>query len=510
MKKVIALLVFIILVVSVLFLVLSINNEGKVKADPYAKNYDFEFVLKATGSDREAFMGNLTELLEGNISDFAKGDILLILGRVEGNETKICESFGYYERSFSDNPEKNALIYETLASLDCGKGKKDYLLNASEIWKSLGNEFRAELDEYLARRGFFDYKINDSELPDFTLEIPENSTEFIIGSSFFRLSEDDVLVSQADRVSRDWLSYQIYTDPYNVEILLKTFSERLTYDENELLPEIGWHEGGRISEMESSGLKHLTASGTVVKRFENDWYAPDENGIFRFFVPTDKVLYPTTRFLREDLAIITDTHGINMIVEQAVRYNASVVVGCCDNPGKIKAALYLSEKGIKTVCLTDKYLSLALGSNANILGSPPIRKEGGSVILGDRPLEFFMNETFVVMGVSGEKFALSYYDTPRFYFRRLERFVNIDVHYSLIDDFGQMDKVIDIAETYGATTIAVRVFNSDDYIKVKEWLETDKERKAVLFHSVPYPYGYKLLNEFPEQTTFDDISPEFL
>jgi hypothetical protein len=51
------------------------------------------------------------------------------------------------------------------------------------------------------------------------------------------------------------------------------------------------------------------------------------------------------------------------------------------------------------------------------------------------------------------------------------------------------------------------IFNSDDYGKVKDWLKEDESHKAVLFHSTAYPYGYKLINEFPQQTTFDDISP---
>ena len=37
-----------------------------------------------------------------------------------------------------------------------------------------------------------------------------------------------------------------------------------------------------------------------------------------FEVPLDKVLYPTTRFFSDDLAVIMDTHGVNMLVEQAI------------------------------------------------------------------------------------------------------------------------------------------------------------------------------------------------
>ena len=510
MRKLFGLLILVIVVFITymsLFTITNIEVTEAFQVDPYGKNYDFSFVLKVTGSDKETFTGNLTGPLNEDISDFAKGDILLILGRIEGNDTKICESFGYYENSLSGDQEKNAVIYETLASLGCGRDVKSYLLNASRIWKSMGNEFRSNLDASLALEDEIDFEMDTSELLEFDLEVPENATKFVIGNSIIKLGEDDILVSQADRVVRDWLSYQIYD--VRSEDLLTTFSERLTYDKDELLPEIGWHEGARISEMRNTGLKHLTAYGTIAKKSEGKWYVPDERGVFRFEVPIDKILYPTTRFLRDDMAVIIDTHGINTLVEQAIRLNASVVIGCCDHPGKIKAALYLNEMGIKSICLTDKYLPLAMGSGANILGSPPIRKEGDLIILGGRPLEFGMNETFVVMDVSGEKFGLNYYETPKIYFRQLERFLNVDVHYALIYDFGQMENVINLSEAYEANTIAVRVFNSDDYRKVRGWLEEDENRKAILFHSVSYPYGYKLLKEFPGQTTFDDIRPEF-
>jgi len=379
------------------------------------------------------------------------------------------------------------------------------------------------MDRSLALNETMEMETDTRELPEFTLSIPANSTTMIIGNSMINIGKHDILVSQTDRVTRDWLSYQIFSSPFhdsgpgellteyelNRKSLLTTFSERLTYDDDELLPEIGWHEGSRIREIRDVGLVHKTASGTIVFEYEGKWYAPDDKGVFRFEVPIDKVLYPTTRFLRNDIAIIIDTHGINMIVEQAIRNNASVVVGCCDNPGKIKAAMYLGVKGIKTICFTDKYLPLIIGSGFDILGSPPIRKDGDIMVIGDRPLEFRTDEKFIVMGTNGTKFALSYYDTPKIYFDQLSKSIDIDVEYVFIDDFDQMNRIIEKAEESGSEAIAVRVFTSEDYRDVKGWLEMDEERRAILFHSVSYPYGYKLMNEFPGQTTFDDINPLF-
>lgn len=357
--------------------------------DSFARGYNFSYVLDSAGVDRSVYVQHLSVLLDDNISDFAKGDISLVVGRLTGNDSLICSSLGHYFNYTPVDLEDEALVAETVASIGCGVNKRAFLLKASAIWDSLGNTFRSKLDESLALGNSFDFRFADYRLRTPRSEDRINSSEVVIGNSFFVLDSSDVLVSQVDRVSRDWLSYQLNSSPFSRD-LLTVFSERLFLNDSELLAGIGWHEGARIKELKSSGLSHIVASGTVVKRFNNSWFAPNEGGVFMFEVPIDKVLYPTTRFLRDDLAIIVDTHGINMLVEQAIRYNASLVVGCCDNVGKIKAVQYLSDKGIRSVCFTDKYLPIILGSNVSVLGSPPIKVFGDSVVLGNQSIRFFL------------------------------------------------------------------------------------------------------------------------
>ena len=497
----------------------SIVYSGQIKAviknlteipDFYGRIYDFGYVLKATGTDKKQFIEGLKGLVDENISDFARGDIMLMLGRLEDNDALICDSLKYYENVETEDPEENALIYETYAAIGCGKNKKKWLLEAAELWEELGVDFRSKLLRDLAYGNKLNYKSDIKEISPVNIAVPSNATKIIIGNSYIKLDDSDILLSQADRVSRDWLSYQIYSSPFGSE-LLTTFSERLYLNKTELLAKIGWHEGARIKELKQSGLKHEIGTGTIVKKINGKWYAPNEEGVFMFDVPLDKVLYPTTRFLREDLAVIIDTHGINMLVEQAIRKNASVVIGCCDNVGKIKAAHYLTNKGIKSICLTDKYLPLLLGSNDNVLGSPPIEHIDDTVILGNRTLSFDINERIIVMNTSSDKFQISYYDTPARYFSELEKRTGLDLNifYFEINDFNQMSNLIKAAEIFNSSIIAVRIFNSNDYNNVKKWLEEDNSNRAILFHSTSYPYGYKLFKEFPERTSFDDINIKF-
>lgn len=477
------------------------------KYDSHAQNYDFGYVIGQSGIDKEGFIENVEATLREVNNSFSRGDSFLVLGRLKNNQNyTILARNSYFKQLESvDNWEEKAILFESIASID---DHKYNFLRAAYAWRKAGNKFRAKLDFKLALNRDLDWQFDLQELPSPEIFV-ENASNIIIGNSKFELTKDDLIIAQADRVTRDWLSYQIQY-PYSTNIL-KTFSERLIYLDEELQPDIGWHEGARLSEYRDAGIKYKIATGTVLKKHEGKWYAPNENGVFMFEVPIDKVLYPTTRFLREDIAVIIDTHGINMLVRQAIENNATAVIGCCDHPGKIKAAKYLSDRGIKVICNTDKFLPLIIGSGASVLGSAPFGLTKDGLLFGFRPIEISLDEPIIVLNTSSERHGMSYYDTPARYFSVLEKAgVKLNTFVVEIDSFNQLDKVITKAKIQNASIIAVRVFNSDDYNKVKMWLEQSPEHKAILFHSEPYPYGYKLAREFKNQTTFDDINPIFI
>ncbi|MEM4268449.1 MAG: hypothetical protein QXK37_06505 [Candidatus Woesearchaeota archaeon] len=479
-------------------------------ADPIGKSLDFTAALRNTHTNISDFVEGYMNIIEKNnpaVSNFTKAEIMFMLGRITKNDTMICNALQYYDGSLGSNYELNAVVYETIASIGCGRNTKAFYIEAAKSWEKAGNNWRAQIDREIAYKYVVTPNFETSEVESYKIKLPENAKYIIIGSSSIMVDMSDRIISQVDRVNRDWLTWQIES-PDNKR-LLRVFSEQKFYNKTELMPEIGWHEGARIEEITKSGAMHDVAFGTIVARKDNVWYAPDENGVFRFHVPSDKVIYPTTRFLQDDLAVIIDTHGINMLVEQSVRKNATVVVGCCDDPGKVKAAIYLSNKGKDVVCFTDKYLPLAIGSNANILGSPPISTMGKKIILGHRPIKIGLDEKIVVMNSTSQKFGTSYYETSAIYFSQLQKSVPLKLDFVAVNDFGEMHRIIDRARQIDARVVAVRVFNSQDYLPLKEWLNEDHTHRAILFHSTSYPYGYMIMNEFPLQTTFDDINPRF-
>jgi len=474
------------------------------RADPYAQNIDFTYVTKAAGIDVPLLLEQLKKTINESTDPFAKADAMLAIGRLTKNETTICESLAYYDQ-INGSYEEKALAYETGASLGCGRDRATFLKAAAKEWKKAGNNNRADILEKLARGRLnlkFDQaiKTNTTITPNLT-----SGTTATIGKTTITLNSSSIIVSQEDRVYRDWLGGQI-ANPYGPK-LLTTFSERMTYNETELMPETGWHEGARIKELKIINLTHIPAVGTLVAKNGNNWYAIDENETFRFEVPLDKISYPTTRFLRRDLAVIIDTHGVNSIVEQAIRYNASAVIGCCDHPGKIYAAEYLNKKGIAVICYTDKYVYLALGHNLTLVGSPPATIKEKEAVIGNRPMRITTEDVIVALNSTDEKYALWYYQTPASYFAELAKAVPLNVTYFTITDFGQMEKATQKAREINANVFATRVFNSNDYNAVKKWLDEDSSRRIILFHSASYPYGQKIFKEYPSRTTFDDPNP---
>jgi hypothetical protein len=490
------------------------------RADPYAQSVNFNLVPEAAGTDKQRLLNQLENIASNEKTDlWARADATLIIGRLTNNDTLICESLQFYDQINSTSHEEKALIYETSASLGCGRNRQAFLRAAAKEWEATGNTFRAELLEKIStgtrQKINFDKanNANTTVISGYKTPITPklqkiNASSVIIGKTTITLDEKSTIVSQDDRVYRDWLSGQL-ANPYGPTILT-TFSERLTYNQTELLPEIGWHEGGRIKEIKTINLTHIPAVGTLVARHKDRWFAVDDKGTFRFEVPIDKLSYPTTRFLRRDLAVIIDTHGVNMLVEQAIRYNASAVISDCDHPGKVYAAKYLSEQGIPVVCFPDKYAYLALGHNLLLVGSPPTTITEGKAIIGNRPVKISVKDKIVVANSTDEAYALWYYQTPTSYFETLTQTIPLNVTYLSLDSFGQMNKVTDKAREIKATIIATRVFNSDDYSTIKQWLDESPTRKVILFHSASYPYGQKIFREYTNQTTFDDPNPEFI
>jgi hypothetical protein len=297
----------------------------------------------------------------------------------------------------------------------------------------------------------------------------------------------------------------MYQNPFLGDILV-TFSERLSYKEDELMSEIGWHEGGRMRDLKNNlNIEAKTAVGTIIAKKDNKWYASDDKGIFSFEVPLDKVSYPTTRFFTPDIAMIIDTHGVNMLVEQAIRKEANVVLSDCDHEGKTKAAIYLSKHNISVICFPDRFTHMALGHDANLVGSPVWRFENNSMIYGDSPLLLEKYDDIVVTNADlGKSYAVWYYTTPFFYFSFVNMTFPLNITVSTIDDFGQLDKVFDIARQKNINIVATRIFNKDDYTKAKEWMDENKERRIILFHSTMYPYGIKFMQEYINRVSFND------
>lgn len=480
------------------------------RADPFGQVHDFTYVLDAAGKNEDEFAGNLSAMLDADLSPLARAEIMLVLGRITRNDTLICESLPWYDRALraAADLEQQAVLYETIAAVDCGRNRRAFLKEAAERWKALNATARAKLIENLALLRKMNIRFDTAEIAPALF--PVNASAIVIGETAITLRPGDRVLTQADRVRRDWLGLQMADDLFGSQILA-TFSERLWYNASELRADIGWHEGGRMRELAMAGIEPMVAVGTLAARRLDRWYAMDDKGVFRFEVPLDKVRYPTTRFLRDDLAVLMDTHGVNMLVEQAIRNRVDAVLSDCDHPGKVKAAAYLSGQGIPVACFPDKYLSLALGHGLRLVGSPPMRRTVDGVVVGSQPVRISAKERIVVMNATDWPYALWYYQTPANYFSVLQQAMpSLQVTYVQVDGFRQMDKVVQKAEQLRAEVIAARVFDSSDYEILKRWLLASPKRRIILFHSASYPYGYLLLREFPEQTGFDDPNPRFI
>ena len=327
--------------------------------------------------------------------------------------------------------------------------------------------------------------------------VPPPSGRFrriILGRSAIRVTHDTLIKTQVDRVVRDWL-----------------LASNITYPPWSLAPGgwLSWHEGEKIRTLaEMTGARVVPVWGTIAKRFGDNWYAPDANGVYRFEISYDKVLnFPTTILLDDHTALINDTHGISAIAWDSE--DAGLVVGCGDYKGKVDAAYYLAEKGVNVYMPTDRFNGFLVGTRTKgtIIGSGPVKKTSDGAVIGDQPLGIGVEETIVVSTAAGH-YPLQYYDTPSRYFDAVQTYLGkkLRLVHVTVTQYGHAEIVVDEARKRRANVLGIRVKSKTEHDAVAAWLSESPRHRAVLFHSVVYPEGSRLFEEFPRQTTFGDVN----
>ncbi|HEX6850194.1 MAG TPA: hypothetical protein VF139_02220 [Candidatus Polarisedimenticolaceae bacterium] len=417
-----------------------------------------------------------------------------LVARVAGEDAALCEARARFE-SLADSesePSRRLLAAETAAfdAAACGVDPEPAFLRAADA----ADPRKAAIYRTVAG-GSFRPRFGSASIAT-RLDPPRGTTSYVLGASAIRVDTGDVVVVQAERTVRDWLSYQLRWNPADAPAPAGAL--------------IGWHEGARLSDLLGAvEAKVEPAVGVLAAFRDGRWLAPDADGVFRFEVLEDKVQYPTTR-VHGGLALLVDTHGVSALVEAAARREASLVVACGDHPEKMKAALALARSGRDVWFPCDRFVGDVLGYEApgTLLGSAPVRREGDHAVIGDRPVRFEVAETVVVEDAA-PRGDLRYYDAPARYFRALAAKLPIPLQFVEVDGPGQAAKVVDRALALGADVIAIRVETAEDAAPVRAWLSGSPRRRAVLFHTAPYAPGYALFGEFPKQTTSGDPRPEF-
>jgi hypothetical protein len=448
----------------------------------------------------EGLKKNLTDFYKDyqNRDFFISAEAYYLMGRMIPNESMIRAAFAQYKYALEIENDRfrKTLLNEIIGMLaeDAGIEPEPYFKKASRLAKKMKMKWRSKLMKSLSRGDFNptfgDYRISKD------LAVPTDAKYFILGQSSIKIPARAKIGVQLERTFRDWLSSQFQYD------FLKSYS----------VPEnvLDYHEGARLGDlMKYTGAVPVPLTGTILAYKEGTWYAPDENGIFRFKVLDDKVQYPTTKQYK-NIALMIDTHGISAIVEQAVREGVDLVIACGDNPAKAQAAAYLADRGIPVYFPCDREIGMLVGyeGNAVVLGTAPIRKVDSGAIIGDQPVRFSIKEPIVIQDIQRDS-AARYYDSASRYFIALNSYVPLNLHTVKIEGEKETYKVIMEAVKIGAKAIGVRVRYEEDYDAVKKWLQQSEENRAVLFHSAPYEPGYRLFFEFPEQVTFGDPRPQF-
>jgi len=332
---------------------------------------------------------------------------------------------------------------------------------------------------------------------------PHDAAVIVLGSSYLLVPENSRVVTQVDRVIKDVAS--------NVNV--NTPPGQSPNSSKQLVP---YMEGSRVAElMDYADVKVIPITGVPIKNIGGEWYGPDETGNFIFGVDPSKAgpLF-SVNGTDNNTKIEVNTHGMNVLVPGAINNDAYLVVACGDLPGKAKAEKYLSNHGINCYAPCDRFSATVMPYNGTgkIMAGEPIRRcsSGVAAIIGAQPVALKTNETIVVQ-TTNKKYPDQYCDTPSRYFHCLETAYNLTLKLDVVDaGRGETEKVINETRVSGSKVIGVRVATAQDKTSVENWLRSDPDNRAVLFHSAAYEPGYSLFTEFPYQVTGQDLNPVFI
>jgi hypothetical protein len=392
---------------------------------------------------------------------------------------------------------------------ECNRSGSDALKQASIFAARLGRKSEARaLNEISA--GKFRPKFGDTNI-ETLLVVPTDAHTMVLGESTILLTAGMRIGTQVERVYRDWLGEEFGGEgSFTWDVSMSPTAVPVVRDPGNR----AYHEGALVEEIQRvADVNVVPLFGTLIARNpaapdpdgEGQWYAPDEQGVFRFKVLIDKVQYPTTH-TSGDVGWITDTHGISAIVSQALEYKSQLVIGCGDYEGKVKAAYYLARHGVNVVFPGDRFEHMLIGYKGKgvLMGTAPVKRVGGAAVLGHQPVKFSLSELIVAEDTSA-RYPTQYYDTPARYFRQLSKFVPLNVVYMNVDDENQLNRVLDRA----ASVVAVRIKTDKEDGLLRWWLLKSAKNRAILFHSGLYPYAQGLFRDFPTQVTFGDLHPRF-
>lgn len=422
-------------------------------------------------------------------------DVRYILWRA--TDTPDCNARRGYQRAAREDDEYRRYLAASAMGFsgpECGRSGLRELAAASQVARNL--ELRAEANILGAlASGSFEPRFQPTLILA-GVDPPPGARTMVLGESAVEVAPGTRIGTQVDRVVRDWISFQMKWD-----LTAKPLSTEAVLD---------YHEGAVVRLiLEGVPAEVYPLAGAVVARRGERWFAPDNTGDFRFEILVDKLQYPTSHAWPE-AGWIQDTHGLSVLVPQAIERRMNIVVACGDSEGKMFAAWHLAQHGLDVVFPGDFYEDMLLGYRApgTLIGTAPVKVVGERVIVGRQPLRISLGEPIVVQDTLA-MFPVQYYAAAARYFRRLGESVPLRLEFVSVDAPDQIERVLSRADQLRASVVGVRVTTKSEFGELSAWLRKSSRNRAVLFHSGLYPYAQPLFEEFPDQVSFGDLRPRF-
>ncbi|MFA5084480.1 MAG: hypothetical protein WC475_03860, partial [Candidatus Paceibacterota bacterium] len=184
--------------------------------DPYSSGHNFNSVLAEKNISADNFAKQIDSAIKTAGYNSERAELIFLLARIKEDKGMMSFAYDFYQKAAEESEinEEKALLFETIASIEDTAYNH---LRAAEALRRAKDNYRAMIEFKIAANLKNAWKYDITGISNYA-EFSRAFTEISFGNTMIELSKEDILVTQADGITRDYKALNLKS-PYSEQVL---------------------------------------------------------------------------------------------------------------------------------------------------------------------------------------------------------------------------------------------------------------------------------------------------